>query len=75
MVQYLFWPMDASFVQTGECSPFTGTCSVVLQLHPMAFLYIFYVCRYTRVLSFIFVVGTISLSIFLVILSLFVFFY
>ena len=41
MVHYLFWPTDASFVQTGEYSPFMGPCRVTLQLHPMAFLYIF----------------------------------
>jgi len=60
--------MDASLVQTGECPPFMGPCSVALQLHPMAFLYIFYVCRYTRVFVLIFILGTSSLSIFLVIL-------
>jgi len=37
MVLCLLWPMDASFVQSGECPPFMGPCRVILQLHPMAF--------------------------------------
>jgi len=68
MVLYFFWPMDASFVQTGECPPSWDSVELLYSYIPWPFCTFFYVCRYTRFLSFIFVLGTSSLSIFLVIL-------